>query len=250
MTELAYLADSDAAYVRRFETRVRALPPGGAVLESTFFYPTGGGQPADLGLLRRPSDGATWKVTDVQRSGGSALHRLARPPLGAAPLGPGLLVEGEIDWERRYRHMRLHTGQHLLSARLFALLQRRTRGAKFSGTTGTIELEPGPPVVLPALAADLAAWIAADRDVRITFVPRAEYERSPASRSSALALPPNVDPVRVVEIEEADRCPCGGTHVRRLGEVGPVEVTSATELVGGSTELAFRIASAPPRPSA
>lgn len=250
MPELAYLADSDSAYVRQFRSQVRALPPGGAVLESTYFYPTGGGQPADLGLLRRPGDATTWKVRDVQRSGGTALHRLARAPPGSVPLGVGSLVEGEIDWERRYRHMRLHTGQHLLSARLFALLQRRTRGAKFSGTGGTLELEPGPPLDLATLANDLGEWIASDRPVRITFVPRAEYERSPASRSSALALPANVDPVRVVEIEEADRCPCGGTHVRRLGEVGPVEVTSVTERVGGATEVAFRIASAPPRPSA
>ncbi|HEV2449048.1 MAG TPA: alanyl-tRNA editing protein [Thermoplasmata archaeon] len=249
MAELEYLADSDAAYVRRFQSRVRALPPGGAILESTYFYPTGGGQPADLGLLRRLDDDTAWKVTDVQRSGGTALHRLGRAPSGSAPLAAGNLVEGEIDWERRYRHMRLHTGQHLLSARLFALHQRRTRGAKFSGTGGTLELEPGPPLALAPLADDLAEWIGADRNVHITFVPRTEYERSPASRSSALALPSNVDPVRVVEIEEADRCPCGGTHVRRLGEVGPVEVTSATDLVGGSTEVAFRIASAPPRPS-
>jgi misacylated tRNA(Ala) deacylase len=248
MSELAYLANCDAAYVRRFESKVAALPPGGVLLDSTYFYPTGGGQPADLGVLRRGSDGATWTVTDVQRSAGRAFHRLGRVPPGFAPLAHQDLLEGEIDWERRYRHMRLHTGQHLLSARLFALTGRRTLGAKFSGSAGTVQLEPGASLSTPAIAEDLADWIRADRSVRISFVPRADYERSPAARSSGLALPASVDPVRVVEIEEADRCPCGGTHVRRLGEVGAVELTSVRELADRSSEVAFRIPSAAPTP--
>jgi misacylated tRNA(Ala) deacylase len=250
VAELLYLGDTDSAYTRRFEARIVALPPGGVILDSTYFYPTGGGQPADQGVLRRKTDGSTWPVTDVQRSGGRALHRVGRAPVGTAPLAQGELLEGEIDWERRYRHMRLHTGQHLLSARLFALTGRRTLGAKFSGTGGTVQLEAGSPLSAPALAEDLAGWIRADRPVRISFVARADYERSPAARSSGLALPAGVDPVRVVEIEEADRCPCGGTHVRRLGEVGAVEVTSVRELADRSSEVVFRIPSAPPTPPA
>ncbi|MCI4346270.1 MAG: alanyl-tRNA editing protein [Thermoplasmata archaeon] len=253
MTELAYLVDVDAAYERTFEAHVVALPPGAVVLDRTYFYPTGGGQPADAGTLTRPDSSGTWTVVDVQRKAGTVLHRIGRTPPGLPPLRVGELVGGTLDWERRYRHMRLHTGQHLLSARLFTLCGRRTASARFSGTGGELELEAGPRE-LPAreeLDRDLAAKIADDPPLKIRYVPRLEFERAAAGRSSALALPQGVDPVRVVEIEDADACPCGGTHLRRLGEVGAITVLPPAPLVGGGVKVSFRLgASSPATPRA
>ncbi|MCI4342163.1 MAG: alanyl-tRNA editing protein, partial [Thermoplasmata archaeon] len=251
VTELLYLADGDAAYTQRFEARVVALPPGAIVLDRTFFYPTGGGQPADAGRLFRAKGGGSWPVVDVQRAAGAVLHRLGRPEENPKPLQLDEPLQGEIDWERRYRHMRLHTGQHLLSARLFAMTGRRTRGARFSGTGGTIDLEFGLGE-LPAaseIERDVRRWIEENRAVRTRLVPLAEYATEPPSRSAAVGVPPGIDPVRVVEIDAADRCPCGGTHVRSLGEVGGLQVHPPELRAGGEARISFRLTGAlPPTP--
>jgi misacylated tRNA(Ala) deacylase len=157
VTVLAFLADPAAAYVRSFRARVTALPPGAVVLDRTFFYPTGGGQPNDRGTLGLPGD-ASAEVVDVTKSGASVVHRIRGPPAVLRRLSVGVEVEGALDWDRRYRHMRLHTGQHLLSARIFARTGLRTRKAQMAGTAANLDLEGDlPRDVLPLLAEDMAA---------------------------------------------------------------------------------------------
>ena len=252
VTELLYLPTMEAAYERSFRARVTALPPGGVVLDRTLFYPTGGGQPCDLGALTL-ADGTRLVVEDVAKSGPSVIHRLGRRAAGGSALTVGAEVVGTIDWERRHRHMRAHTFQHLLSARLFAVHARRTRKASLSGAGGLLELEGPWPASLegPPLVEDVGEYLARDLPVQVRLLPRTEYERDPGGRSGLVPLPPNVDPVRVVEIEAADRCPCGGTHVRRLGEIGPFEIERPRPIAGGGVRVVFRLrADAPPTPSA
>ncbi len=226
MTDLAYLADMSAAYERRFRATVTALPPGAVVLDRTLFYPAGGGQPCDRGTLALP-DGARVPIVDVVKTGGSVLHRFGRGSSArAAQLRVGLGVEGEIDWARRHLHMRLHTAQHLVSARLFELAGLRTRRATLAGRSGTIDLEGAWPAdrSWEELLRSVETVVATPHEVHVVLVPRAEWERAPAARSGLVPLPPAVDPVRVIEIEGVDRCPCGGTHVRSTGEIGPVTI--------------------------
>lgn len=251
MTELAYLADGDAGYVRTFRARITALPPGAVVLDRTFFYPAGGGQPADQGTLTT-GPGVGWNVTDVTKSGPAVLHRLGRSKAAPA-LQVGAEVEGTIDWTRRHRHMRLHTAQHLVSARVFTLTGLRTRKATMAGNGAAIDLESLWPatLTLEGLSADLRNYLAPGRPVHIREVPRAEFDRFPSARSGLVALAPQVDPVRVVEIDEADACPCGGTHVRHTSEVGPIELRPPTPIAGGASRLTFTVAEdAPPTPGA
>ena len=234
MTELAFLADPEAAYVRTFRARVTALPPGAVVLDRTFFYPTGGGQPNDLGTLGVTGQEAAG-VIDVTKSGVSVIHRVRASPTVLRTLSVGVEVTGVIDWDRRYRHMRLHTGQHFLSARIFARTRLRTRKAQLAGTGATLDLEGRlSPDVLPQLAADLEEAVAHPHPVTLRHVPRAEWDRNPyAERSGLVPLPPQVDPVRVVEIEASDVCPCGGTHLRSTGEIGHVRLRPPVPVVGG-----------------
>ncbi len=254
MTELAYLRNADAAYVRAFDARVTALPPGGVVLDLTYFYPVGGGQPADHGALSRPGETPT-PVVDVTKSGPNAIHRIRRSA-GAAPLPfqPGDRVHGEIDWARRHRHMRLHTGQHLVSALVFLRTGVRTRDATMGGEGGTIDLEgplPAQPT-LEGLAEEANALLASDRRVTLTSVPRAEWERNPSPRSGLVPLPRQVDPVRVVEIDGLDSCPCGGTHVRSTAEVGRVVLDPPVPIALGGLRLPFHLTPAdgtPTRPA-
>ena len=251
MTELLYLADVAEAYVTTFRGRIVALPPGGVVLDRTRFYPTGGGQPCDLGSLRLP-DGTALPVLDVAKSGEAVIHRVGRKGSAPSALVLGTEVDGTIDWPRRHRHMRGHTFQHLLSARVFALTGRRTRKANLTGKGGIIEVEgPWPAGITEReLDADVRPYVAADRTVQIRHLPRAEYERETGGRSGLVPLPPHVDPVRVVEIDAADRCPCGGTHLRRTGEIGGFVLLPPTPLVGGDVRVTFTLDErAPPTPS-
>lgn len=225
MTELAYLADPSAAYVQEFSARVTALPPGSVVLDRTFFYPTGGGQPADRGELRG-EDGAVWEVVDATKSAGSVLHRVRPAAPGARALRVGEELSGRIDWARRHRHMRLHTGQHLTSARIFARTGLRTQRAQLSGSEATLDLEgPLGREHLGPLQTDLRDAVSQPQPVAVRFVPRAEWDRNPfAGRSGLVPLPPQVDPVRIIEIGSIDACPCGGTHLRTTAELGAVEL--------------------------
>jgi misacylated tRNA(Ala) deacylase len=252
MTELLYLASMEAAYERTFRARVLAVPPGGVVLDRTLFYPVGGGQPADHGVIRR-SDGSNFRVVDVVRSGASVLHRLDRPRAPAAAWQAGEEVVGEVDWARRFTHMRSHTAQHLLSARAFALTGVRTRKAVLGHGGGRIEIESAWPAEpsWSSLGEDLAGWVARSLPVNLHFIPRVEYDRDPSPRSALVPLAPNVDPVRLVEIAPADRCPCGGTHVRNTSEIGEVDLAPPRRLADGAEELSFTLRSvATPTPSA
>ncbi len=248
MTELAYLATISDAYVRSFRARVVALPPGAVVLDRTFFYPTGGGQPSDRGTIAFEGDGSV-EVVDVSKAGPSVVHRVKGPAATLARLALGAEVEGAIDWPRRHLHMRLHSAQHLLSARVFARTGLRTRKANLSGNRATLDLDGAlAPGVLEPLAGDMARAAEDPLEVRIRYVPRAEWDRNPASeRSGLVPLPAQVDPVRVVEIEGADVCPCGGTHVRSTAEFGPVTLAPPLPLPDGASRLALTLeASAPP----
>ena len=248
MTELAYLADEDAAYTRQFVAKVVALPPGGVVLDRTYFYPAGGGQLADHGSLT-PSSGSPLPVVDVTKSGTSVVHRVRRAALGAAgPLRIGDSVDGTLDWERRHRHMRLHTGQHLLSALIFTRTGVRTLDAAMAGTGGTIDLERPLPSTTDSgkLAAEANALLREGHRVTIRQLSRAEWDRNPAPRSGLLALPRHVDPVRIVEIDGVDACPCGGTHVRSTEEVGAVALDPPVPISLGAVRLPFRLLDASP----
>jgi len=251
VTELAYLPDLPSAYVREFSAKITALPPGAIVLDRTYFYPTGGGQPSDRGAFRW-SGGPTLEVTDVAKSGPAVVHRVRGSAADLRQLAVGADVTGSIDWERRHRHMRLHTAQHYVSARLFARSGLRTRRANLSSTGATVDLEgPLPPEVLTAVADDLREVVTRPQAVSIRMVPRAEWDAHPAAgRSGLVPLPPQVDPVRVVEIEASDVCPCGGTHVRSTAEVGEVRWLPLVPLSGGASRVAFTlVADRSPTPS-
>ncbi len=240
MTELAYLSGAEAAYTRAFNARIVARPPGGVVLDRTFFYPTGGGQLADHGSLSVAS-GERTQVMDVTKSGNSVIHRLARN--FPAAFAVGAEVSGELDWERRHRHMRLHTAQHLVSALVFTRTGLRTRQASMAGNGGVIELEAPWPADhgIPKMQDVVARSVGADLPVRVEHVPRARWQSSDAPRAGLVPLPAHVDPVRVIEIEGVDRCPCGGTHVRSTGEIGEVRLDEPVLSVAGRSRLAFTV---------
>jgi alanyl-tRNA synthetase len=204
----AYTTDFDAELVET--TSYNGLPS--VILDRTCFYPTSGGQPHDTGVLNG------LPVVDVvlREADGAVMHVLGGP---ATLDGPR--VSGQIDWSRRFDHMRHHTGQHILSQAFVQLAQADTVGFHLSPDSVTIDLNRTDigPATLDA-AEDLANQIMAeDRPVRAYFPSDEELVML------KLRKVPDVEGAfRVVDIQDFDQNACGGTHVARTGEIGIIKV--------------------------
>ncbi len=213
-------------YLREFEARVVSSDPEGVVLESTAFYARGGGQPSDTGELR--AGGECWPVTDVKRRAGATLHVIE-----GLPPDPGALVTGALDWERRYRCMRLHTALHALSAVVWSGWQADVTGSHIydDGARARMDFSlEGVRIneVKDDIEQRLNAELAAERNVNIYDLPRAEALELPdLIRTHINLVPERIARIRIVEIEGLDRQADGGTHVANTREVGRVEIVNA-----------------------
>jgi misacylated tRNA(Ala) deacylase len=211
------------AYLSTCEATVTAFIDGGVVLDRTVFYARGGGQPGDSGSLRWEDRSVPVTDTVKERQVGEVLH-----VIDGEPPAVGQVVVCELDWPRRYTHMRTHTALHALSGVIF-----REHGAKVTGgnmESGGVarmdfELDAMSAELGREVEATLNRLLAEDRPVRVLMLPRAEALADPdLIRTKVNLVPPSVDPIRVIDIEGIDRQADGGTHVRSTGEVGPVRV--------------------------
>jgi misacylated tRNA(Ala) deacylase len=195
-------------------------------LAETAFFPTGGGQPHDLGILT--VDGQTVDVIDVAKGkDGHVWHKL---PEGARLPSIGAAVHGEIDWDRRYLLMRIHSAQHVLNGVIWNEYGAHVTGASMTPGEGRLDFEL--PTMSQELAREIEArvneQIARDLEVRVLFLPRSEADRDPSlMRLKANLIPRSVDPLRVIDIVGLDRQADGGTHVRSTIEIGRVRVLEA-----------------------
>lgn len=230
-TELLYARD---AYLRGFDATVSAITSDGAVvLDSTAFYPTGGGQPHDLGTL-------TWKdgsasVVEVRKVGGTVVHRVEgdAPPIGTK-------VHGEIDWERRYALMRHHTALHSMSGVIYQLFGATVTGGQMYPDRARMDFQ------LPDLSQDRLRHIEERTNelleeghpVSIRFLAREEAFQIPdLIRTKVNLLPEGIDVIRVVNIEGIDQQADGGTHVANTHEVGRVRIAGSENKGKGNKRL-------------
>ena len=219
MTEELFLTD---AYLRRFEARVVALDGREAVLDKTAFYPGGGGQPADKGTLGVGPVRAS--VVDARREGGGIVH-----VLDTAIPDTVRELNGELDWERRYAHMRYHTALHALSGIIWKAFGAKVTGGQMRPDRARMDFSfPG------EWTADVVGEIERltnealeeDRLVRVYELPREEALKYPdLIRTQINLVPERVRTVRIVEIEGIDTQADGGTHVANTREVGELEIT-------------------------
>jgi misacylated tRNA(Ala) deacylase len=230
-TQLLFATD---AYLRSFDAQVEeTLPDGGVVLDRTAFYPTGGGQPHDLGTLAW--DGGSANVVEVRKSGDHVLHRLD----GLAP-AVGTRVHGEIDWERRYALMRHHTALHCMSGVIYQLYGATVTGGQMYPDRARMDF------LLPDLSQDRLQHIEArtnellgqDHPVSIRFLPREEAFQIPdLIRTKVNLLPEGIQIIRVVDIEGVDQQADGGTHVASTREVGRVRIKGSENKGKGNKRL-------------
>ncbi len=212
MNQRLYYADS---YLTEFEATVIGHGDGGRLyLDQSAFYPTSGGQAFDRGALRARADVASsLQVLDVVDEGERVAHVLAESD--ARRLLDGERVIGNIDWTRRFDHMQQHSGQHLLSAVFQELLGLATTSVHLGGETSTLDLDTGAlaPEQLCAVELRANAAVFQNHPVTVQVEDTAEGLRKQSARSG---------PLRIVSIGSLDRSACGGTHVARTGEIGPV----------------------------
>jgi misacylated tRNA(Ala) deacylase len=232
MTEQRYLPDADD--VTEFEATVTEATDEYVVLDGTYFYPEGGGQPCDHGKLLW--DGGSATVTKVRKNHGDVRHYVESVE-GDLP-DPGERVEGQIDAERREAHRRMHTAQHVVSRVVLDEYGAETAGNQIHADRSRIDFQPVDFSADDVEKIERLSNEAIDRDLAVTKAerPRDEVEeRVDEGRSMLDLIPDHVDPLRVVEIEAFDYCPCGGTHVERLAEVGHVRIINR-ESKGADTE--------------
>ncbi len=222
MTELLYQTD---ATLQKFTARVTAVDTEnhGVVLDRTAFYPGGGGQPADRGSLA--FGGQVAPLAGIRRVDGRLVHLLE----AAVPLpGLGVPVEGQLDWDLRYKLMRTHTAMHILCGVVFRDYGASVTGGNMDPLEGRMdfEFETMSAELVGVIEAAINREVAAAREVRVKILPREEAFQIPdLIRTKINLLPPGIPEVRTVEIVGLDLQADGGTHVRNTAEVGSLKVT-------------------------
>ena len=222
MTEQLYRAD---AYLREANAKVLAVNErGGIVLDRTPFYAAAGGQPGDRGFIRFGGGECSVATTVYDADKTTIVHVAAE---GAARPAVGDAVTIALDWEQRHKLMRMHTALHLLCS----LVKFPVTGGQIGADEGRLDfdIEDASAVDKDKLTADLNALVAADHPVSERWITDAELEANPGLvRTMAVKPPLGTGRVRLVLIGDGgviDMQPCGGTHVRRTGEIGSLAVT-------------------------
>jgi misacylated tRNA(Ala) deacylase len=210
----------DDAYARSCEARVSAADAQGIRLDRTVFYPVGGGQPGDVGVLRLAS-GHEIAIVDTVK-GDLPDEVIHVPAPGAALPEPGSELVAEIDWERRHRLMRMHTCLHLLCS----VVPGAVTGGQVADGRGRLDFDvPGSSLDKEAIAHRLNALIAEGHPVAPRWITEDELAATPELvRTMSVKPPVGSGRVRLMEIGGVDLQPCGGTHVRNTAEIGSVVV--------------------------
>ncbi len=223
-TESTYEQD---AYLTTQQASILAIDGQNVLLDQSIFYPVGGGQPGDIGTLTL--NGEVFEVVDTSRGRDDRNQiwvSVATPFEDQLSIGASVVTE--IDWERRYRHMRLHTSLHLLCS----LIDAPVTGCNISTEKGRIDFDlPEPTVNKQDITKQLNELIVENTPVGVRHMTPEEVLESGLTRTAAVAPPAVNGQVRIVDIQGVDYQPCGGTHVKATGEIGDI-VCSKIKKVG------------------
>jgi misacylated tRNA(Ala) deacylase len=217
MTEEIFRAD---AYEKRCEARVTAVDDAGIRLDRTVFYPMGGGQPGDTGVLHL-QDGREIPITDTRKDGASG--DIVHVPDGEVGADlEGQQVQACIDWERRHRLMRMHTLMHLLCA----VIPAGVTGGSVRDGSGRLDFDlPESTLDKEQITAELNRLVEENHPVSARWITDEELATNPdLVRTMSVTPPMGTGKVRVLEVQGVDLQPCGGTHVAATGEIGRVRV--------------------------
>ena len=211
----------DDAYRKSCEATVVSADGAGIRLDRTVFYPLGGGQPGDSGVLRL-EDGSELRILEA-RKGTDHEDVLHLPEEGAALPAPGAKVTAEIDWEQRYNRMRMHSCMHLLCS----IVEGDVTGGQVGDVKGRLDFNlPDTRLDKEEISAALNRIIGEDHPIGARWISEEELQAQPELvRTMSVKPPTGGGRIRLMEIEGVDLQPCGGTHVKRTGEIGRVTIT-------------------------
>lgn len=234
---LIYQTDS---YCQRFEAEVIAVDPStnAVQLSATAFYPGGGGQPCDTGVLKVGA--ATLRVPKVLKGNWHVVE-------GSLP-AVGTVVEGQIDWQTRYQLMRIHTALHVLCGVVFRTYGALVTGGDMSPLQGRMdfEFERMQRELVDDIQARINAEVAAAREVVVRIVPREEAFQIPdLIRTRINLLPEGIQEVRTVEIRGLDLQACGGTHLANTSEIGQLRITDYKSKGGINKRIYLEVVDSP-----
>ncbi|ODT15243.1 MAG: Ala-tRNA(Pro) hydrolase [Kaistia sp. SCN 65-12] len=211
----------DDPYLSTAEAKVVGINErGGILLDRTVFYATGGGQPGDVGTIER-DDGSMIKIATTVY-GDSKSEIVHVPAEGSALPAPGESVVQHLDWATRHRHMRIHTGLHLLTV----ALPFPVSGGRIGAEEGHLDFDiDGAVPAKAAIEERLNALATADHPVSTEWITDEELLANPGLVKTMSVMPPmGSGRVRLVRIGDIDLQPCGGTHVQSTAEIGPLVV--------------------------
>jgi len=219
MTELLYIKNIDSNYIKEFDAEVLKSKKDYILLDKTAFYPVGGGQPSDTGIIK-------WGITasnviEVVKKGDSVKHIID----GEKP-SVGTIVHGKIDWDKRYKLMKMHTAQHILSGIVFDEFNARTVGNQIHQDYSRVDFKPVNFTNddLEFIKSKFNDIVSKDVSLKIYEEERESLEKRVDQRRSNMDLIPQfIRKLRIVEIEDLDICPCAGTHVKNIKEIGKIE---------------------------
>ncbi len=238
MTELLYLRD---AYLTKFSAQVVGVRHDGLALDRTGFYPTGGGQANDTGVL------AGRRVIEVRKEGADVWHTFDPGGDGSSLPAIGDTVEGEIDWERRHQLMRTHTALHVLCGVIWNEWKVPVTGGNMEPLSARMDFEfdPVPEGFGPRIEELVNAALAADHPIVVGFLPRdTAIQDADLIRTKVNMIPEGVREIRVVDIVGLDKQADGGTHVRSTNEVGRIRVIKLENKGKGNKRVRLEIVDA------
>lgn len=236
MTDFVFRADS---YLNALDTEVAEVTPeGGIVLPRTIFYAASGGQPGDTGLLR--GEDRDVAIAATIHPDGDKTRIVHVPAEGQPRLEPGMKVAAEIDWDRRYRLMRMHTALHLLSV----VFPFPVTGGSIGEDKGRLDFDmPEVPADLDALEAALNAMVAGNHPVTDEWITDEEMAANASLIKTMKVKPPmGQGRVRLIRIGDVDLQPCGGTHVRNTSEIGPLKLGKIEKKGAANRRVALHFA--------
>jgi misacylated tRNA(Ala) deacylase len=216
MSEKIFYQD---AYASKCRAKVIKADETGIQLDKTIFYPTGGGQPGDTGILCSAIDKVEITNTFFEENSGNFLHV---PKDGSPNLNVGDEVTAELDWDKRYAHMRMHSALHLLCA----VIKGGVTGGSIGTERGRLDFDlPETTLNKEKIAAELNRLIDEDHQISTRWITQQELDANlDLVRTMSVKPPRNSSRIRLIEIESVDLQPCGGTHVKSSGEIGKLRI--------------------------
>jgi len=232
---MKYFKDS---YKKEFEAEIKEVNENKVILSATYFYPSSGGQPNDTGKMIRTQDRKEFKVIDIKKENNAVIHIL-----DSSGLSKGDKVKCIIDWDRRYKLMKMHTAAHIISAIIHKKTEATITGNQLDTEKSRIDfsLDNFSKEEIQEYIKEANEEIKKDHKITIRTISKKEAEKIKNLSKLAKGLPPNLKEIRIVKIGNIDEQADGGTHINSTSEIGEVKLLSVENKGKSNRRLYFSL---------